>query len=616
MNRPVSPPTDYHTTLKPYPRSGPMPQRQDNGGAMPLDSYITLGDGRTAAIVSADGSVDWWCVPHMDSQPLFDRLLSADNGGYFALTPTEPFTTERGYRDGSNVHETVFTTASGKAKLTEAITSGPAGRLPWCELARRLEGLEGEVTFTLKLTFGTRADTICPYITPNQHGTVFHADRVLGMLRTTDGVVIDTETDGEISGSIPLKAGQRETVAIVAGEDEPLTVSPIEQIDNRLDLTDFEWRQWVERVQYEGKHHDLVMRSALALKLLLFSPSGAIAAAATTSLPERIGGEKNYDYRYAWVRDASYTIKAFLRVGAQAEAKAAFTWLIRRLDEHGAKVCYTLMGELVPETSEIDVPGYAGSQPVQVGNAAGDQHQHGIYGDIFETAARFVAAGNILDARSAEVLSRLADQCADRWMQKDHGIWELPKAEHYTMSKVSTWQALARAVELADGNHLPTTCRDRWARTRDRIAEWIETHCWSEKLQAFSFYAGSDTLDASMALAVRFGFDGKERLESTIRAIDRELKSGPYHYRYSGVDKEEGCFLACTFWVAEAKALLGHTQESEDDFQAIVDALDRGSGTYSEMADPKTGAFLGNMPQGLTHLALVQTAATLSGKGI
>jgi GH15 family glucan-1,4-alpha-glucosidase len=278
-------------------------------------------------------------------------------------------------------------------------------------------------------------------------------------------------------------------------------------------------------------------------------------------------------------------------------------------------VCYTLSGDHVADATTVALPGYKGSAPVRIGNLAGEQHQHGIYGDIFETAGRFVACGNILDARSAETLSHLADECADRWRQKDAGIWELEEPQHYTMSKISCWQALQRAVELVDAGQMPSTCRDRWTRERDRIAAWIEEHCWSEKRGAFVMHPGSDRLDASLALAVRFRFDGRDRLAATLDAIDAELGAKGFHYRYSGADEEEGCFLACTFWMVEARVLLGQRALAEAQFATAIAALGaRGVGTYAEMIDPDSGAFLGNLPQGLTHLAVIQAIATLAGR--
>lgn len=580
---------------------------------LPLESYAALGDGRNVALVGLDGSIDWWCVPNMDSPPLFDRILAERSGGCFLLAPVEEFTAERRYRDNSNVLETVFTTQRGRARVTESLNSSSGGRLPWCELARRVEGIEGEVAFELRVVFGTRADTICPFLHTNRNGTTFNAGGVVGMLRLGEGVELTTEDDLEIGGRLVVRAGERRVVAILAGENEPLVAEAIEAIDERIDTSDESWRRWCEGIRFEGRHRRQVMRSALALKLLLYSPSGAIAAAATTSLPEGIGGHKNYDYRYAWVRDASYTIKAFMRIGAMAEAKAALSWLIRCLDRHGSRVCYRLEGGVVDDLSEIDLPGYRDSRPVVVGNQAGKQYQHGVYGDIFETAARFVAGGNILDPHSAAVLARVADECAESWRRTDAGIWELEEYEHYTMSKISAWQALARAVELADGGHIPATCRERWARSRDRIAEWIDRNCWSEEHGSYVMFPGSDAIDASLALAVRFGYDGSDRLERTIRVIDARLGRGGLHYRYTGVEKDEGCFLACSFWVVEALALLGHREEAEERFCRLLDRLDHGSGILPEMMDPETGAFLGNMPQGLSHLALVQTAATVEG---
>jgi GH15 family glucan-1,4-alpha-glucosidase len=589
--------------------SAPGPRRDD--GYLPLEQYGAIGEGRSIALSGSDGSIDWWCVPNMDSPPLFDRLLDAEQGGCFVLQPDEPFETERRYRTDSNVLETIFTTAGGRAKLTESMNSGNAGRLPWAELARRIEGLDGTVTFTLRMTPGRRGDTVNPYHSRIGGHTVFHVERVLGLFLHDADIVCEWADEG-VSGTITVGPGERRTVAIVAGQDEPLVAPAIDEIDARIDTSDREWRDWAVLVEYEGADREAFLRSAQALKLLLYSPSGAIAAAATTSVPEGIGGAKNWDYRYAWVRDAGYTIEAFLAAGAEAEAKAAFTWLLNQLRDHGSQVCYTLSGDRVPDVRDWAMPGYRNSQPVVTGNRAGEQQQHGIYGDIFETAARFVTCGNILDSASAELLSHLADECADRWRMPDAGIWELEDPQHYTMSKVSCWQALARAVELADQGQLPTTCRDRWARERDRVRAWIEAECWSDRHQAFVMHPGSDRIDAAMALAVRFGFDGRDRLRATLEVIDRTLGTGPFHYRYSGMAAEEGCFLACSFWMVEAWALLGEREEARRRLDALTEALAHGCGIFAEMIDPATGAFLGNLPQGLSHLAHLTALSTLA----
>jgi GH15 family glucan-1,4-alpha-glucosidase len=579
---------------------------------LPLEQYGALGDGRSVALIGLDGSIDWWCVPHMDSPPLFDKLLAPQTGGFFSITPSEPFVAERRYLPGSNILETIFITRQGRARLTESLNSGPAGRLPWAELGRRIEGIEGKVNFEIAIDFGTQADTVSPYVAPNDNACVFHAGRILGMFLHDHHVHIERKDDMGVRAVLSLAAGQRSVVAIIAGRDEPLVAPPLALIDERIDGSHREWCQWSKGLVYDGPHQTQVLRNALALKLLLSSLSGSIMAAATSSLPERIGGSKNYDYRFAWIRDAGYTIEAFLGIGAQPEAKAAFTWLLRRLDEYGPRVFYTLDGAIGDCVRPVDLPGYKNSPPV-VGNDARDQLQHGVFGDIFETARCFIDSGNILDSPSAMLLSGLADQCADCWRQQDAGIWELPEKQHYTMSKISCWQALSRAIELADGGHLPTTCRERWDRERQRIQAWIEGHCWSEERQAYLFYPDSDRLDASLTLAVRFGYPSKKRLRSTLEAIDHDLGAGAFHYRYTDAQEEEGCFLACTFWLIEAWAILDNQDRAEAAYADALEGLSHGVGIYSEMIDPQTGHYLGNLPQGLTHLAALKAAMAIGG---
>ncbi|MEI4487824.1 glycoside hydrolase family 15 protein [Frigidibacter sp. MR17.14] len=601
--------------IRPRAKTGP---RRDAEGFLPLEAYGALGEGRSVALSGEDGGIDWWCVPNMDSPPLFDRLLAGDAAlpdgslaGHFTIRPEGEVTVTRRYRDHSNVLETRFDSAAGTAVLTESLNSGIAGRLPWCELARRLDGISGEMTFAVTLRLGHRAGLRSPYRAPNGPYKLFHVGRVMGLFLHGDALEITREEDDVIEGRLTLRAGGREVLAIVAGQEEPLVVPALADVDARIDRSDREWRDWAQVFGDGTPESAFLLRQALALKLLLYSPSGAIAAAATTSLPERIGGDKNYDYRYAWVRDAGYTITAFLALGVEAESKAALSWLLNQLCEHGARVCFALDGGVHDRIDRLQMPGWRRSAPVLDGNRAARQHQHGTYGDIFETVAAFIARGNIIDHRSAETLSHLADDCSDRWRQKDSGIWELPELEHYTMSKISCWQALNRAVELADSGHLPTTQRDRWARERDRIAAWIDENCWDPEIGAYVMYPGTRKLDAALILAVRFEFDGQDRLRSTLDAIDRDLGAGPFHHRYTGMDREEGCFLACSFWMAEARALLGDPEDGHRRLKALRHALGAGVGILPEMIDPDSRAWLGNLPQGLSHLAALQAAATL-----
>ena len=576
-----------------------------------LEDYAAVGDGRSIALIDSDGRVAWWCVPNIDSDPLFDCLVDPAEGGFFTLAPVEVFEVERRYRSDSNVLVSEYRTASGRVRVTDSMNSTFAGRLPWCELARRIEGLEGRVTMQATMVFGTRANTISPWLQLNEHGCIFHAGPVLGLFLRSPSVESLREEDRTMVAQISVSTDEHALVAVVAGEDQPLGVPHIANLDQRIELTDQAWKAWAQGLRYDGPYREVVRRSALILKLLLFSPTGAIAAAATTSLPERLGGEKNWDYRYAWVRDAGYTLAAFIRLDVIPESQAALQWLLHRIGEDGARVCYRLDGGIVPPEETIDVPGYRESRPVRVGNRAASQRQHGVYGDIFLAAGSFVSAGNVLDQHSAFVLTGLADECAERWRMKDAGMWELEEQQHFTMSKISCHQALTQAVALAEAGHLPSTCVSRWRRERERISDWIDAQCWSEAKQAYSFYTGTDRLDASLVLAVRFGFDNRKRLSLTVDAIRAELADGPWIYRYSGADAEEGAFIACTFWLVEAYAELGRMDEARALMDEALAGLPDGVGLLAEMIDPKTRSFLGNLPQGLSHLALIHAALSI-----
>jgi GH15 family glucan-1,4-alpha-glucosidase len=418
-------------------------------GSLKLESYAALGDGRSVALVGADGSIDWWCPSSIDGGMLFDRILDAKDGGRFAITPTAAFTVERRYRENSNVFELVFTTATGRMRVTDSLNSGPSGRLPWSELARRVDGLEGVVECRIEV-LSARKIAVQSWREVSPHGEVLHLDGLITAFRSSEAVTRIEENPRGVIASLVVRAGERSVLAVLAGWDTPLILSPMDEIDERIDRSDQAWKEWTSRLGAIGVHDAAIRRSALALKLLVYSPSGAIAAAATNGLPERMGGDKNYDYRYAWLRDVTYTIKAFLRVGAKAEAQAAFSWLMMTVRRHGGKLStmYTLDGGEVPGETELDLPGYCDSRPVRLGNKAAAQLQLGMFGDLFETASLFVDQGHVLDLATRKLLADEADRCAEIWHSKDSGIWELEEQAHYTLSKISCWQALDRAVPL------------------------------------------------------------------------------------------------------------------------------------------------------------------------
>lgn len=401
----------------------------------------------------------------------------------------------------------------------------------------------------------------------------------------------------------------------MVGTEGPLHLPETEAIDLRVDRTVAAWQSWSEAFSYEGPYGDAVLRSALVLKLLLHSPTGSIAAAATTSLPERPAGGKNWDYRYTWVRDTGYTLDAFVRCGLREEVHAAVSWLLSTLERHrpGLHPFYRLDGGLPEGSTSRDVPGYRGSSPVVEGNDAMSQLQLGPYGDLFQTVFMCVQESHVLDLDTQRLLSDLADRCCDDWQRRDAGMWELEDEQHYTISKMSCWQALDRAARLVELGQLAGDGA-RWRQEADRVHAWVDEHCWSEQRQAYTMYAGGDALDAGVLLGARFGFDQGERMARTVRAVCEELGNGPALYRYTGMREQEGAFVACSFWAVEALAFTGQREQADRLMRDMLGLVGDGS-LIAEMVDPDTGAFLGNLPQALSHLALINAASALGETG-
>lgn len=575
---------------------------------MPIGSYGALGDGRSVALVAADGQVDWWPVPQIDSPPLLAAMLDPGRGGYFRLRPVGEFGARRRYVPGTNVIETVYATPTGQVRVTDALNVGTAGRLPWTELARRVEGLEGEVEMAWELMTGDRAGRPPPQFS-DRHGVplVTVGDQMLAVI--TDGATPGPTGPLRLGARFGCQVGHRCVVAIVATDNEPLFLPDPGSVDRRVDDTVASWRRWSSTVKSDGRWGEAVQRSALALKTLFYETAGAIAASATTSLPERVGGDKNYDYRFSWIRDSAFTVDAFLNLGLHEEVHSAVSWMLSALRRSAPDlhVFYTLEGDVPGRETEVDVPGYRHSRPVRHGNAAAKQIQLGTYGDLFDMLGHYVDAGHVLDAASARMLAELADQCCRDWQQKDSGIWELPDLQHYTISKIGCWVALDRACRMAKAGHIPDRGAPTWERNAEAVKAWVADHCWSDARQAYTFYAGSERLDASLLLAGRTGFDRGPRLASTIDALVSELGRGPMLYRYSGMQDEEGAFVACSFWLVSALAHNGQLKRASALMDQAV-GLANDLGLLSEQVDPDSGELLGNIPQGLSHLALINAA--------
>ncbi len=576
-------------------------------GYADLRGYAGIGDGRTVALVARDGSIDWFPIPSLDSPPVFAALLDAEQGGRVTMAPTEPFTSTREYVPGTNVLRTTFTTDSGTVTVTDALVTGVAGRLPWAELARRVDGVSGQVEMAWSVEPGQVLRTVMPWVSDTPHGAVMRVDGVTLAVTGFDHGPHEPGTHS-LSGSFTTSEGSRSLVCVSGTLREPIHLPNPWNVDRGIDRTIRNWGAWSEEFSFDGPWADAVQRSALALKLLIHSPNGSIAAAATTSLPEAGDGSKNWDYRYAWVRDVAYTLQALIRFGLREETQSAVSWLLSTIRLHGPslQVFYGLDGSLPDGAQYPDVPGWRGKGPVVVGNDARHQRQLGPYGDLFDVMRLYVGQGNVLDTETARLLASVADQACDDWQKPDAGMWELETERHYTSSKLGCWQALDCAVQLAKEGQIPGDPR-RWEVERDDIAAWVHEHGWSEERQSYVMYPGSDALDASILLHAPSGFDRGEHMSKTIDALMGELGRGPLLYRYSGMQNEEATFVACGFWAAAALACVGRRDEAKAAMDELV-ALGNDVGLYAEMMDAEDLSFAGNLPQGLSHLALMYTA--------
>jgi GH15 family glucan-1,4-alpha-glucosidase len=583
-------------------------------GFAPIGAYAAIGDGRTTALVALDGSVDFMSLPTMECPTTFGALLDPERGGRFVLRPEGRFDADRRYLERTNVLETTYRTRDGTVRVTEALTLQGGGQLPWRELARRVEGLSGEAAMSWsvepRFDWGREPPRIL------RRGTVPVAEDgnlELGVHTWDAG---DPElTEDSISGSFVAREGSTALVALVATHDQPIPVPERRAVERRLDETVEVWRRWLDAWEYDGPWERELARSALALKLLVLEPDGAVVAAPTTSLPERIGGDKNYDYRYMWVRDTAFTLDALMRLGLPEQVHESFCCLLRAVRSTAPELrpFYGVDGREATRREELDLRGYRDSRPVRYGNAASSQLQLGSWGDLLETTDLYVRHGNALDRDTQSTLVDCLDRLAVIWEDHDSGIWELDEHRDYTSSLFSAWMAFDRALSLVDQGELPDAHADRWATERARIVEFIERRCWSDEHGAYVEYAGADTLDAAVLRAARMGWSriAPERLERTIAVIrDRLDAGGGLLYRTTGKASQEGAFVACSFWLVEALARTGRVDEAAARFEQLL-GYANDVGLFSEEIDPSSGELLGNFPQGLSHLALINAAGAI-----
>jgi len=601
----------------------------------PIENYGIIGDLHSAALVGMDGSIDWLCLPRFDSPSVFAAILDDEKGGRFKISPVSGGATRKQlYWPDTNVLVTRFFTPDGVAEITDYMPiDTPAPGRGHHQLIRRIEVVRGEMAFRMECSpaFDYARDEHQTQIVPG--GATFRS----------------TQLSLGLATQVPLKQQGGGVVAEFTLREEQMAVFVLRQIESDDDCgvcfskseerelfmqTVGYWRRWLSKSTYTGRWREMVHRSALTLKLLTYEPTGAIVAAPTTSLPEGIGGERNWDYRYTWIRDAAFTLYGLLRIGFTEEAEAFMGWLEDRSynpkPDGSLQLMYGIDGrtDLTEETLD-HLEGYRGSRPVRVGNGAYDQLQLDIYGELMDAVYLYNKYGDPIWYELWTRLRGLIDWVCDNWQRKDEGIWEVRSGrQHSVYSKLMCWVAVDRALRLADKRSFPAD-RVRWLKVRDEIYEEIMEKGWSPERKAFVQAYGGDTLDASSLIMplVFFVAPKGPRMLSTLDAINRPPKddglvSNGLVFRYDvaksadGLMGEEGTFNLCTFWLVEALTRAGRLEEARLIFEQMLGYANH-LGLYAEEIGP-SGEALGNFPQAFTHLTLISAAYNLDralGKG-
>jgi len=583
-----------------------------------IEDYAIIGDTETVALVGNNGSIDWLCLPRFDSAACFAALLGDETNGRWLIAPAADVKrVSRRYRSGTLILETEFETADGVVRIVDFMP--PRDGSP--DVVRVVEGLRGRVPMRLELTPRFDYGRLIPLMDRVPGGVVALAGPDALCLR---GSVDLDVSDATISAEFTISEGDQAWFRLVSFPSHEAVPDPAD-VDVEASRTESWWRDWSGRCTYEGPHRDTVVRSLITLKALTYAPTGGIVAAATTSLPEEIGGVRNWDYRFCWLRDGAFTVASLARTGYTDEAIAWGAWLRRAVagDAAQMQIMYGIAGEhRLPEFELPWLSGYEGSQPVRVGNAASDQFQLDIYGEVVAALYRAVEAGitpQIDGSKSPAVnLESIVDAVDRRWQEPDEGIWEVRgERQHFTYSKFAAWYAVDRAIRLARTTELKAPI-ERWERLREAIHTDICQNAYDADQNSFTQYYGSKALDASLLLIVGNDFlpNDDARVLGTVDAVQKELSSGPFVSRYStdedvdGLPGSEGAFLICSFWLVNALAHVGRKDEARRNLDALL-ALQNDVGLLSEEYDPVAKRMLGNFPQAFSHIGLVASVLEL-----
>jgi GH15 family glucan-1,4-alpha-glucosidase len=615
-----------HRVTRPFGVSTTRPLRPHDG-FLPIEDHGLIGDGNTCALVGRDGAVPWLCAPRFDAPPLFASLLDRDRGGVWSIAPAGPFEAEQRYHDDTAVLTTTLTTPDAVVELTDffAMRSGadlteivPSGHGQLVRIARVISGsVDLDIRFSpFRVTSFGRIGNAWTVDSPDHPGLPLQ-------LRTSHP--LQHRSDDTLAASVALRAGQFYESVLTWSPDSQVHIGvSAQELAHRTAQV---WRRWAVGIDYAGPQHHLVRRSALTLKLLDHASTGGIMAAATSSLPEWVGGERNWDYRYTWVRDAAFSTYALRRIGLTSEANAFLSWTLTcAARDGGPSIMYALDGGQPPaETSDPVLRGWRDSAPVRWGNGAAGQTQHDVYGELLDVAYQWVRAGGAVDDHLWSMISSLADTAIGSWRTPDHGIWEIrASGRPFTYSVAMCQVAVDRALRIAEhtGRGCPT---GRWRSARDEMGAMLREHAWDPERRTFTEQLAIDGgtrggLDGSLlALPLRrvIAFDDP-RMVATVDAVRRELDAGDgliYRYRHDvsadGLAGEEGAFLLCSFWLVDNLTGQGRLDEALELYDSLC-ARANHLGLLSEEIDPRDGSFLGNFPQAFSHIGVIASGYRLA----
>lgn len=613
----------YGSTLKvksysapPHRRCAPGATRSGNvaGMAFPLEDYALIGDTHTAALVSRGGSIDWLCLPRFDSGACFAALVGDESHGRWLLAPSTQFRTRRRYREDTLVLDTEHEVDGGAVRVTDFMTP----RRGQARVIRLVEGVRGTVPMRMELLLRFDYGIAVPWLRPGRRTVSAVAGPDAVELRTDVPLEVAT---GTVSADFTISAGQRRAFTLVwhrSHEDAP---PPIDPWDAERATTRY-WREWAARCTYRGEWRDAVMRSLLTLKALTYRPTGGIVAAPTTSLPEELGGARNWDYRFCWLRDATFTLYSLLQAGYEEDAEAWREWLLRAVagDPHDLRIMYGIAGERRFPELELDwLPGYEGSLPVRVGNDAARQFQLDVYGEVLDLLHQASVEGLPHEAAVWEMERRIVDVLESKWREPDEGIWEVRGGRrHFVHSKVMAWVGVDRAIRDVElfGFDGPI---ERWRALRDEIHAEVCREGFDDEIGAFTQAYGAKELDAATLMIPLVGFLPADdpRMLGTVAAIRERLMSDGFVRRYDtgshvdGLPGGEGAFLPCTCWLADCLALQGREAEARELFERVL-SVRTDLGLLSEEYDPAAKRLVGNFPQAFSHVSLIGTARNLS----